>query len=104
MAVSPYCSWSANDEPEMSPNNPAKVTGWQREYDLAEDELDDPRALALPDWESLTRLAAALVERPAAASRAGVTWSFSPRAGEPHTQHAVDHRPRFGWRARARVQ
>ena len=24
--------------------NPAGVTGWQREYKLAEDELDDPRA------------------------------------------------------------
>ncbi|GII86205.1 hypothetical protein Ssi03_41950 [Sphaerisporangium siamense] len=43
--------------------NPARVTGWRREYQRAEDELDDPRALALPDWETLTRLAAALVER-----------------------------------------
>lgn len=43
--------------------NPARVTGWQREYRLAEDELDDPRALALPDWTTLTRLAAALVSR-----------------------------------------
>jgi integrase len=42
--------------------NPARVTGWQREYQRAEDELDDPRSLALPDWESLTRLAAALVQ------------------------------------------
>ena len=25
--------------------------------------MDDPRALALPDWDSLTTLAAALVER-----------------------------------------
>jgi integrase len=45
--------------------NPAKVIGWQREYQRAEDELDDPRSLALPDWESLTRLAAAIVERSA---------------------------------------
>ncbi len=45
--------------------NPAKVTGWQHEYRRAEDELDNPRSLALPDWESLTRLAAALVERSA---------------------------------------
>jgi integrase len=45
--------------------NPAKVSGWQREYQRAEDELDDPRALALPDWEALTRLAAALVARSA---------------------------------------
>ncbi|GAA2282364.1 hypothetical protein GCM10010149_28800 [Nonomuraea roseoviolacea subsp. roseoviolacea] len=45
--------------------NPARVTGWQREYRLAEDELDDPRALALPDWAALLRLAAALVSRSA---------------------------------------
>ena len=45
--------------------NPAKVTGWQREYQRAEDELDDPRSLALPDWDTLCRLAAALVERSA---------------------------------------
>jgi integrase len=43
--------------------NVARVTGWQREYLKAEDELDDPRSLALPDWETLTCLAAALVER-----------------------------------------
>jgi integrase len=45
--------------------NPAKITGWQHEYRLAEDELDDPRSLALPDWETLTQLATALVERSA---------------------------------------
>src|SRR6185436_6372492 len=43
--------------------NPARVSGWQREYQLAEDELDDPRSLALPDWEALVRLALALVNR-----------------------------------------
>jgi integrase len=41
--------------------NPARVSGWQREYQRAEDELDDPRALALPDWETLCALADALV-------------------------------------------
>lgn len=41
--------------------NPARISGWQREYKLAEDELDDPRALALPDWISLVNLATALV-------------------------------------------
>jgi hypothetical protein len=41
--------------------NPARMTGWQLEYKRAEDELDDPRSLALPDWISLTTLAAALV-------------------------------------------
>jgi integrase len=43
--------------------NPARVTGWQQEYKRAEDELDDPRSLALPDWHTLTRLADALVDR-----------------------------------------
>jgi len=45
--------------------NPARVTGWQREYQRAEDELDDPRSLALPDWDALVKLATALVERSA---------------------------------------
>jgi hypothetical protein len=45
--------------------NPARVIGWQRNYQRAEDELDDPRALALPDWEALRGLAAALVARSA---------------------------------------
>src|SRR5262249_18434254 len=43
--------------------NRARITGWQREYQLAEDELDDPRSLALPDWDALEQLAAALVAR-----------------------------------------
>jgi integrase len=45
--------------------NPARITGWQHEYQRAEDELDDPRSLALPDWETLKRLADALVQRSA---------------------------------------
>jgi integrase len=43
--------------------NPARVSGWQREYQQAEDELGDPRALALPDWAALITLAGALVAR-----------------------------------------
>lgn len=43
--------------------NPARIKGWQRQYQLAEDELDDPRALALRDWHALQDLAAALVAR-----------------------------------------
>lgn len=43
--------------------NPARITGWQREYQRAEDELDDPRSLALPDWSTLVDLAEALVVR-----------------------------------------
>ena len=42
-------------------HNRARVTGWQREYQHAEDELDDPRSLALPDWEALQQLAALVV-------------------------------------------
>jgi integrase len=45
--------------------NPARVVGWQQEYKLAEDELDDPRSLALADWDALDRLARALVARSA---------------------------------------
>jgi len=41
------------------------LTGWQRDYQRAEDELDDPRSLALPNWEALEQLAAALVTRSA---------------------------------------
>lgn len=37
-------------------HNPARITGWQVEFRKAEDELDNPRALALPDWEALTQL------------------------------------------------
>ncbi|MFD6180941.1 hypothetical protein [Streptomyces goshikiensis] len=43
--------------------NPARVSGWQRQYQQVEDELNDPRALALPDWETLQALAKALVAR-----------------------------------------
>ncbi|WP_235031930.1 tyrosine-type recombinase/integrase [Actinacidiphila yanglinensis] len=45
--------------------NPAHIKGWQRQYQQAEDELDDPRALALPNWSALQELAAALVARSA---------------------------------------
>jgi integrase len=45
--------------------NPPRVTGWQRDYQRAEDELDNPRSLALPDWDALTWLAASLVRRSA---------------------------------------
>ncbi|MCR8944474.1 site-specific integrase [Streptomyces sp. OUCMDZ-4982] len=41
--------------------NPARVTGWQKLHKQTEDELLDPRALALPDWETLLALADALV-------------------------------------------
>jgi integrase len=43
--------------------NPARIKGWQRQYQLAEDELDDPRSLALRNWAALQELAGALVAR-----------------------------------------
>ncbi|WP_431681168.1 tyrosine-type recombinase/integrase [Kitasatospora sp. KL5] len=43
--------------------NPSRMSGWQRLYKKAEDELDDPRSLALNDWDALDELANALVER-----------------------------------------
>jgi hypothetical protein len=45
--------------------NPARISGWQHEYQRIEDELDDPRSLALPDWTALATLADALVARSA---------------------------------------
>ncbi|WP_055547022.1 tyrosine-type recombinase/integrase [Streptomyces kanamyceticus] len=41
--------------------NPARVSGWQKLHKQAEDELRDPRPLALPDWDTLVQLAEALV-------------------------------------------
>ncbi|WDO04861.1 hypothetical protein ME763_03925 [Streptomyces murinus] len=41
--------------------NPARISGRQKLYKQAEDELRAPRALALPDWNSLVQLADALV-------------------------------------------
>lgn len=34
-----------------------EVRGWQKQHERYEDELDNPRALALPDWATLTKLA-----------------------------------------------
>lgn len=50
---------------EIRGSNPARLTGWQREYTRIEDELDNPRELALPDWNTLSKLAAELVARSA---------------------------------------
>ncbi|MGW4123478.1 site-specific integrase [Nocardia sp. NPDC004711] len=46
---------------EVIDRNRVDVTGWQRQYERYEDELDNPRALALPDWQTLTDIAGALV-------------------------------------------
>ena len=45
--------------------NVAHVTGWQHQFRKGEDELDNPRALALPDWPTLLRLSNALIARSA---------------------------------------
>src|SRR5262245_66092974 len=63
--------------------NPGRVIGWQRDYQRAEDELDDPRSLALPDWQALCDLAArSSLGRPIT-SKAGATSSSSPPAPQP---------------------
>jgi hypothetical protein len=59
--------------------NPARITGWQRQYHRAEDELANPRALALPNWAALTRLTDALVTTQAATA-CGERSSSSPPA------------------------
>lgn len=46
---------------EVIDRNRVKVTRWQAQLERFEDELDDPRSLALPDRGTLERLAAALV-------------------------------------------
>ncbi|WP_063005250.1 tyrosine-type recombinase/integrase [Nocardia salmonicida] len=46
---------------EVIERNRVEVSGWQSQYERIEDELDDPRSLALPDWATLTQLSAALV-------------------------------------------
>ncbi|WP_030462536.1 site-specific integrase [Kitasatospora sp. NRRL B-11411] len=41
--------------------NPARLYGWQKLFKTAEDEESNPRGLALRDWDTLDRLACALV-------------------------------------------
>ncbi|MFF2082871.1 tyrosine recombinase XerC [Nocardia sp. NPDC058176] len=50
---------------EVIERNRVEVSGWQRQYERFEDELDDPRSLALPDWSTLVALGDALVARSA---------------------------------------
>ncbi|WP_227982724.1 site-specific integrase [Nocardia spumae] len=47
---------------EVIDRNRVDVTGWQRQLVKYEDEIDDPRSLAPPNWEALQQLADALVE------------------------------------------
>ena len=46
---------------EVLDRNRVDVSGWQSQLVRHEDAIDDPRTLALPDWDSLQELAAALV-------------------------------------------
>jgi integrase len=48
---------------EIIERNPSRVFGWQRQYELVEDEVDNPRALALADFHALQTLSAALVAK-----------------------------------------
>ncbi|MCX6489336.1 MAG: tyrosine-type recombinase/integrase [Mycobacterium sp.] len=48
---------------EIIERNPSRVFGWQRQYELVEDEVDNPRALALADFHDLQTLSAALVAK-----------------------------------------
>lgn len=66
--------------------NPARITGWQREYLRAEDELDDPRSLALPNWAALTRLATPSWLTPLAITRCGATLLSSLPARPPASE------------------
>ncbi|WUA05698.1 hypothetical protein OG225_26205 [Nocardia sp. NBC_01377] len=50
---------------DLRQSNPARVRGWQKLYQQIEDELDDPRSLALSDYSALLTLADALVNRSA---------------------------------------
>ncbi|MEV6560883.1 site-specific integrase [Nocardia sp. NPDC051756] len=50
---------------EVIDRNPVDVRGWQKLYVQIEDELEDPRSLALPNWTALTVLCDALVQRSA---------------------------------------
>lgn len=42
---------------EWIDRNPARLAGWQRQYREIEDELDNSRALAPPNWNALEELA-----------------------------------------------
>ncbi|QIS19553.1 tyrosine-type recombinase/integrase [Nocardia terpenica] len=54
---------------DLRDDNPARVRGWQDMYKQIEDELKDPRALAIPDWNALTTLCDALVAASAGNNR-----------------------------------
>ena len=66
--------------------NPARVTGWQRDYQQAEDELDDPRSLALPDWE--------IALPPGRRAHPAVRWPFRWLGRDSHLRrlHRGPHR------------
>ncbi|MGY3339938.1 hypothetical protein ACVW0K_006037 [Streptomyces filamentosus] len=67
--------------------NPARVSGWQRQYQQVEDELNDPRALSLPDWETLQTLTKRPVAQRllAAGDSPDARVFFGPRGGRIST-------------------
>jgi integrase len=50
---------------ELRKDNPARIKGWQQLYKQVQDEIANPRKLALPDWAHLDELANGLVARSA---------------------------------------
>ncbi|MFJ1454763.1 hypothetical protein [Nocardia sp. N2S4-5] len=44
---------------EVIDRNRVEAVGWQGRYERHEDELDDPRPLALPDWWDVDQTASA---------------------------------------------
>ena len=63
--------------------NPARLKGWQRQYQLAEDELDDPRSLALRNWAPCRNSPPPWSPAPTSSTPAGETSSSSPPAPPP---------------------
>ncbi|WP_228821700.1 MULTISPECIES: hypothetical protein [Nocardia] len=59
---------------EVIDRNRVDVSGWRRQLARREDELDDPRALALPDWATLEQLMTALTEASSGHFAAGAMW------------------------------
>ena len=65
--------------------NWARITGWQWEYQLAEDKLDDPRSLTLPDWRALGSSPPRSSRGRLTSSLDGATLSSSPPAPRPQS-------------------
>jgi len=76
-------------------HDPARIHGWQQQIKQLEDELDNPRALALPDWNALHTLAEALVARSSDNYRGRgdiVTFTAVTAAPTPSAPQSAPHR------------